>query len=682
MTTVQLLAELGRRGVRVWAEGEALRFSAPRGALTEELRGQVAARRAEVLALLRDGAGESRSAGARVERARRDGELPLSFAQRRLWFLDRLEPGSTLYSLPFQVRLRGELDAGALARSLAEVVRRHEVLRTVYRAGADGEPAQLPLPPGGWRMGAADLGALDPPGARAAAAELARAHAAAPFDLARGPVFRALLARVGAREHLLALNVHHVASDEWSEGVLFRELGSLYAAFRRGAPAGLDELPVQYADYALWQREQLRGEALERELAYWRRALEGAPRVLELPADRPRPAAQSHRGAAVARRLERPLLDALLPLARREGATLHVLLLAALQALLARYAGQDDVVVGTPIAGRTRAETEPLIGFFVNTLALRTELSGAPSFRELLRRVREAALGAYAHAELPFERLVEELAPERSLGHHPLFQVVLVLQDGTGPGLRLDGLEVEPLEAESRTAKFDLTLTAAEDAAGLRLALEYATDLFDPGTAERMLEHLGVLLEGAARDPELPLPDLPLLGPAERRRLLEEWSRSGDADAPDARCVHELFAEQAERTPDALALVAGAETLTYAELHRRSDALARRLAARGVGPDARVGICVERGPGLVVGLLAILKAGGAYLPLDPQGPADRLAFMLADASARLLLTEDALRQRFADFAGEVVALDGTPLPPAPSPARGEGENDQVGAGAV
>ncbi|HEX8272375.1 MAG TPA: non-ribosomal peptide synthase/polyketide synthase [Longimicrobiaceae bacterium] len=603
----------------------------------------------------------------------RTGPLPLSFAQERLWFLDRLEPGSTLYNIPVAWRLAGALDAAALETALAEVVRRHETLRTRF-AESGGGPAQIVLPFQGFALPVEDLSAL---GAAERAAEVerrAREEAARPFDLEVGPLFRARLLRLADGEHALLMSMHHVVSDGWSMGVLLRELSALYTAFRDGRESPLAPLPVQYADFAVWQREQLRGEALERQLAYWRGRLAGAPAQLELPTDRARPAVQSHGGAQEPVELPRELVERLRALGRGEGATLYMTLLAAFQLLLSKYAGTDDVVVGSPIAGRTRGETEGLIGFFVNTLVLRTDLSGDPELREVLRRVREATLGAYEHQDVPFERLVEELQPERSLSHSPLFQVLFALQTAGEGEADFGGVRVEGLGTGNSAAKFDLSLVLWEDGGGIGGALLYRSELWEPATVRRMLGHFRAVLDALAADPDRRLSALELAGAAERTLLLEEWSRSGGAEAPDARCVHELFAEQAERTPDAVALVAGAETLTYAELHARSDALARVLAARGVGPDARVGICVERGPGLVVGLLAILKAGGAYLPLDPQYPAERLAFMLEDAGARVLLTEGGLRDRFAGFAGEVVALD-TPHPPAPSPTRGEGEHD-------
>ena len=453
-----------------------------------------------------------------------------------------------------------------------------------------------------------------------------------------------MLLRLGGEEHLLLLTMHHIVSDAWSIGVLSRELTVFYQAFTTGVPAGLPELPIQYADYAVWQREWLQGERLERELTYWRAQLRGAPAVLDLPTDRPRPVVQSSRGAKQSLLLPTRLSEGLRALSRREGITLFATILAAFQALLARYTGQLDIVVGSPIAGRTRTETEELIGFFVNTLALRTDLSGDPTFRELLRRVREVTLGAYAHQHIPFEQLVEELQPERDISRTPVFQVVLAMQNVPRHTLELPGLRLRSEAADSGTAKFDLTLFVFEQGSDLNVALEYCTDLFDAGTATRLLGHFRTLLEGVLADPERRLSELPLLTEPERHQLLVEWNAT-TTDYPRDATIGDLFRIQAARTPEAIAVVRDDERLTYRELEARANRLAQYLRARGVGPETRVGICLERSVDAVVGVLAVVLAGAAYLPLDPSDPPDRLRFLLGDARADVLLSESRHRGR-------------------------------------
>jgi amino acid adenylation domain-containing protein len=606
----------------------------------------------------------------------RTGALQLSFAQERLWFLDQLRPGDISYNLPFALRLRGALDVGALERSLGEIVRRHDALRTVFREQG-GTPRQVVAPFGGFRLTRKDLSPL-PAHAREAEVqrELVAEATARPFDLSTGPLFRVSLLRLGAQEHVLILSQHHIVSDGWSMGVLYRELSALYEAYREGRESPLPELGVQYADYAVWQREQVEGEVLERQLAYWRERLAGAPELLELPTDRPRPPVQTYRGATVPVAFSPELLERLQALGRSEGATLYMTLLGAFQVLLSRYSGSEDIVVGSPIAGRTRREVEELIGFFINTLVLRTDLGGDPSFREVLGRVREATLGAYAHQEVPFERLVAELQPERSLSHTPLFQVILTLQTAGGGIDALPGLEVSPVEAERVSAKFDLSLELTPTARGLRGGLTYPTDLFERGTVERMLGHLEQVLEQVAADADVRLSELALLGSAERALVLETWNRTG-AEVPADRCIHELFEAQAARTPEAVAVRFEDASLTYAELNARANQLAHHLRGHGVGPEVRVGICLERSLEMVVSLLAVLKAGGGYVPLDPGLPAERLAYMLDDSAVPLVLVQAALGDAVPAREGvKVLAVDALAERLAAEPA----ENPAVSAG--
>jgi amino acid adenylation domain-containing protein/non-ribosomal peptide synthase protein (TIGR01720 family) len=600
----------------------------------------------------KQGDGAPAAADDAIARVPRTGALPLSFAQERLWFLHQLEPDSAAYNVPEVVRLEGALDAGALAAALAEVVRRHEVLRTVYptiegRARALVRDFALDLP-------VTDLSGLPPAGREAAMKLAVSEEASRPFRLAEGPLVRARLLRLHAEEHVLLYTTHHIVSDAWSVRVLLDEVGALYGARRAGAPSPLAQLPIQYADYAAWQRGRATEAALAEQLAYWRATLEGL-KPLELPADRPRPPEQTFSGARVSFRVGRAVTARLEELAKRESATLFMALAAAFQLLLARHSGQDDVAIGTPVENRGRVEAEGLIGLFLNTLVLRTDLSGAPTFRELLGRARDAALGAFAHRDLPFERLVDALAPERDMSRTPLFQVMFILQPGGEAGAALQGLRLSRVSSDDVTAKFDLTLAMGEAEGGLVGAFELNTDLFDVATIERLRDSFLSILETIAADPEKRTTDVDVIGEAGRRALLVDWNATAERyrDAP----VDALFVEQVARRPDAIAVSSGDERVTYAELDRRASRLARHLAARGVGPGDRVGLCVGRSVRMVVALLAIQRVGAAYVPLDPDYPADRLVYILGDARARLLVTEGRLGELFPAFEGALVSLD-------------------------
>ncbi|HSF43044.1 MAG TPA: non-ribosomal peptide synthase/polyketide synthase [Thermoanaerobaculia bacterium] len=587
----------------------------------------------------------------------RDGQLPLSFAQERLWFLHQLDPASTTYNVPLALGLRGALRLPALAASLSALVARHEALRTTF-ATVEGRPVQAIAPPSPFELGAADLRALPPERREAVALALAAGEAARPFDLARGPLVRSSLLRLDDEHSVVLFTLHHIVSDGWSMGVLVRELVELYGALVEGRAPSLPELPVQYADFAVWQRAWLEGDVLGRQLAWWRGRLAGAPALLDLPLDRPRPAVQSFRGQRQASRLPEELSQAAAALSRRLEATPFMVLLTAFAALLSRFAGQEDVVVGSPVANRNRMETEGLIGFFINTLALRADLSGDPNFAGLVARVREMALGAYVHQDLPFERLVEELQPERSLAHSPLFQVMLVLDNAPMGALELPDVRVEPFGAGGGqvAAKFDLTVSLAEGPRGLSGSWEYASDLFDASTVARLSRGFELLLAAALARPEARLSELCLLTGPERHQLLVEWndtSRPVVAEAP----VHRLFERQAERTPGAVAVCAAGGELTYAGLDRAANRIARRLRRWGVGRGALVGLCTGRSLDLVAGVLGILKAGAAYVPLDPGYPRERLTFMLEDSGAAALLTEERLAARLPEAGVRALRLD-------------------------
>ncbi|HEY7574850.1 MAG TPA: condensation domain-containing protein, partial [Thermoanaerobaculia bacterium] len=614
----------------------------------------------------------ARVAAAPSEISRRPaGPAPLSFAQRRLWFLDQLDPGSSLYNVPEAFVVRGPLDVRALEQALREVVRRHEVLRTGF-GGDNGKPSARvadAFPP----LAVTDLSTTPPSEREAKARLLAEAEASEPFDLGRPPLLRARVLRLDPEEHWLLLTMHHIVSDDWSMGVLYRELEELYGAFRSGRAPALPDLPIQYADYAAWQARWLTGDTLAAQLSYWKESLSGELPALDLPTDRPRPPSPSYRGADVRRVLPPRLSERVEALSRRENATLFMTLLAAFQVLLSRYCGQTDIPVGTPIAGRHRRETEDLIGFFVNTLVLRADLSDDPAFETLLRRTRDGALGAYAHQDLPFEKLVEELRPERSLSRTPLFQVMFELDNAPGEPLALPGVDVAPMELPDSSAKFDLRLLAIGEGDRLELVFEYATDLFDAATIERMAATFERLLEGVVADPAQAVSRLPLLSDREARTLLVDWNAT-TRDFPRDRTLHGLVADQVRRTPEAVAVEHGDDAVTYRELGRRARALAARLRRMGAGPGTIVGISLERSVNLVVGLLGILESGAAYLPLDPNYPDKRLEFMRSDAGIRILVTETALRGALPSGEGlEVVCLDeedAEPFGPAPDAAGG------------
>ncbi|HYG61612.1 MAG TPA: amino acid adenylation domain-containing protein, partial [Thermoanaerobaculia bacterium] len=595
--------------------------------------------------------------GARIERGTwGPGEpLPLSFAQERLWFLDQLHPGTATYNIPVALRLLGRLDVAGLRAALTEVARRHSVLRTTF-ASADGRPVQVvqaaqPVP-----LPLVDLAGLPPDEREREALRVAGEASRRPFDLARGPVLRAGLLRLGEAEHVALVGMHHIASDGWSVGVLIRELGALWPALGRSGSPPLPEPAIQYADFALWQRAWLTPERLAANLGDWRERLADLP-PLDLLPDRPRPPFASGRGATLSFPLPPHLGEALAVAGLRTGATLFMAALAGFMALLSRYAGQDDFAVGTPVAGRHHAELEELIGFFVNTLVLRAGLEGSPGFDELVGRVRQTVLWAFGHQDVPFERLVEELQPQRDLARPPLFQVMFSLQNASSERLALPGLSLHSLQQAVTTAKFELTLSLAETVAGLAGEIEYATDLFDRTTISRLAEHFAALLSAAVAAPSIRLTDLPLLGAAERQQLLLEWNDTQVTRRGAAVRIHELFEEQAARRPQAPAVSGQGTTLSYAELEARANRLARRLRRLGVGPETRVALCVDRSPEMVVALLGILKAGGAYVPLDPAHPAERLALVLDDSAPQALVTEERWLDRLAFDGPRILCLD-------------------------
>ncbi|MBD2567365.1 non-ribosomal peptide synthetase [Anabaena lutea] len=594
----------------------------------------------------------------------RNQNLPLSFAQQRLWFFDQFEPGSPSYNLPRAVRLQGKLNIEALSTSLNEIIKRHEILRTSFVI-SDGQPIQVISPSVNLKLPLVDLQNIPQKQQKAELYRLANEEAQTGFNLTQAPLLRAKLLQLNGEDFVILLTLHHIVSDGWSTDILIREVAALYTAFCAGKPSFLPQLPIQYADFAIWQRQWLEGEGLKNQLAYWQQQLSGELPILQLPTDRPRPTVQTYAGKTLSFVLPTSLSEGLKTLSKQEGVTLFMTLLAAFKTLLYRYTNQTDILVGSPIANRNRAEIENLIGFFVNTLVLRSNLSGNPTFRDFLKQMREVALGAYTHQDLPFEKLVEEIQPERNLSHNPLFQVMFVLQNAPIRQLELPGLKVEPLENKGTTAKFDLTLVIEDVEQGLIANFEYNTDLFDEITISRLAANFEVLLTGIVANPQQQIRELPLLTATEQQQLLD-WGK-GEISLQPELCLHQLFEAQVEKTPDAVAVVfvdaqsAASQRvnqqLTYRELNTRANQLAHYLQKLGVEPEVLVGICVERSLEMVIGLLAILKAGGAYIPLDPAYPKERLGYMLADSQLSVLLTQKSLLENLPIHHTQVVCLD-------------------------
>jgi amino acid adenylation domain-containing protein len=654
MNTAEFLAHLKSLNIQLSANGDKLRYKAPPGAVTPEIKQELQARKAEILPLLQavQAAPSQRLPITPVDRSQR---LPLSFAQQRLWFIDRLEGGTHAYNIPGCYQLAGTLNVEALEQSFQAMIQRHESLRTVF-PDQNGDPYQCILPELAFSLALVDLQELPAPEQEVAAAQMIQQEGEQVFDLVQGPLVAAKLLRLAPQEHVLVLTVHHIIADAWSMGVFFRELAALYQAFVLGQPSPLGDLSVQYPDVAVWQRQRLQGQVLESQLTHWRQQLQGAPALLELPTDFPRPARQSYRGAHYPFKLPQSVLQGLQQLSQQEGASLFMTLLAAFKTLLYRYSHQNDIVVGSPIDNRTHVELENVIGFFVNTLAFRTDLSGHPSFRQVLRQVRRTALDAYVHQDIPFDKLVEELNPERSLSYSPLFQVMFVLQHQAASTLNLPDLAMAPRKLEPNMAKFDLTLFLQETSTGLKGNFEYSTDLFERSTISRLVGHFQILLQNLVTHPDQSIDDVPILSDTERQQLLVAWNQN-HSEYPQDRCIHQLVEDQVERTPDAIAVIADGQSFTYRQLNDRANQLAHYLQSLGVGPDQLVGICLERSIEMVVGLLGILKAGGAYLPLDSTYPQQRLAFMVENAQARVIVTQDSLRQVLPPTTAPVVCLD-------------------------
>lgn len=615
--------------------------------LTKRIEGLSSARRSLLDRLLKaKGVGTTPRINKIQRRAKTDF-TPLSFAQQRLWVLHQLDPTNPAYIMPDAVRLQGPLDLSALQQGFEEIVRRHDVLRTTFRMTERG-PEQLVAAEQAISQFLdfefIDFSELSGSEAEEAARSLATKEAVTGFDLSQGPTLRIKVIRIKPEDHLILFTMHHIASDMWSLNVFAREIATFYDAFIEGKPSPLPDLPIQYADFAIWQHELLQGETYEKQLSYWKEHLKGSPVLLELPTDRPRPGIQSFRGASqpfvLSKDLTRPLLD----LIRQEDVTLFMALLAVFYILLHRYTGQKDIVLGTPMAGRNQSETEGLIGFFINTLALRTQLSGDLTFRQLLKRVREIVLGGSEHQDFPFEKLVEELQPERSLSYSPIFQVMFALQSVRGEGLELPGLKLVPVPTDVVVAKFDLTLFMAESGGEIDASFEYNTDLFDRSTIDRMICHFERLLQGMVASPDQRIQDLPFLSSAEEQQQILEWNKTAHP-YPSTSCLHHLFEEHVWRTPQATALRCGPVSLSYTELNQRADEFAHYMVSSGLTTESLVAVCLPRSAEMVISLLAVLKAGGAYLPLDLSSPPRRLQTILNEAQPRLLITVSKWRER-------------------------------------
>lgn len=655
MDIIEFVNYLRKLDINLFLEGDRLRINAPQGVITPELKSQMSARKAEIISFLQQvNIQTTTTAIAPISRTEQN-TFPLSFAQQGLWFLDQLQPNSAFYNIPFALRLSGELNIRALESSINEIIQRHEALRINF-ATVEGQPVQVIASSFNCQLQIVNLLHLPKTEREIEAQRCVNQEANRPFNLEKEPLFRVTLLQLDQTEYVLLFTMHHIISDGWSLGVLLKELTQLYKGFCTRKSPALPSLPVQYADFAVWQRQWLSGERLETQLRYWKEQLSNAPALLELPTDRPRPAVQTFRGGYYHTVLPQELSAELTALSKQAGITLFMTLLAAFQTLLYRLSGQDDIVVGTPVAGRNRQEIQGLIGFFVNTLVLRNDLSGNPTFEHLLNRVQEVALQAYTHQDLPFEQLVEALQPTRDLSYTPLFQAMFSLDDYLVSVVELPELTVSSYPVEISTAKFDLTLSMENTASGLIGVWEYNTDLFDESTIARIAKNFQTLLEGIAVNSKQKISELPLLTETERHQLLVEWNNTW-AEYPQNKCIHQLFEEQVEQSSDAVAVVWEGEQLTYRELNAKANQLAHYLQSLGVGPEVLVGICVERSFEMIVGILGILKAGSAYVPLDPNYPSDRLAFMLEDSSVPVLLTQQKLVEKLPPNSARVIRLD-------------------------
>ncbi|MEG4345119.1 amino acid adenylation domain-containing protein [Microcoleus sp. A003_D6] len=656
MNTIEFINNLRKLDINLFIEGERLRCNAPEGTLTSALKSEINERKADIISFLHQ-ANNQKTASAIAPIPRTENNtFPLSFAQQRLWFLNQLQPKSAFYNIPFGLHFSGQLNIAALESSLQLSIDRHEILRTNFIT-VDGKPAQVINPTRDFSLPVVDLRSLSASERDLEYQKLASLAVSYVFNLAEDPLLWTQLVQLTPTENVLWVTIHHIIFDGWSVNIFFQELTTIYSALVEQSKPHLSKINIHYVDFAVWQQQWLKGEVLESQLAYWQQKLAGTPALLELPTDRPRPAVQSFRGKTQVFTIEPEISEALVRLSEQQKVTLFILLLTAFKILLYRYINQPDIVVGSTVANRQNPQTQGLIGFFVNTLVLRTDLSDNPTFLELLQQVKQVALEAYDRQDLPFDKLVEALQPERNLSYSPLFQIDFALEHEANPAINLKDLTINISEAgANHTAKFDLSLSLQKTDMGLTGAFEYSTDLFNATTIARMIEHWLTLLAGIVGNPEQKLSDLPILTAIEQHKLLVEWNQT-QQDYPHNLCIHQLFEAQVEQTPDAVAVIFKGEQLTYRELNAKANQLARHLQTLGVKPETLVGICIERSLEMIVGILGILKAGGAYVPIDPDYPSERKAFMLEDTSVPALLTQFRFVESLPQHQAQVVCLD-------------------------
>lgn len=655
MKVAEFLSYLNSLDIKLWLEEEKLKYQAPQGAMTPEIKQEIGTRKPEILTFLRSATTPSKPLESVINSVARTEDLPLSFAQQRMWFLYQMDQQNSAYNEALTIRLTGRLNIDILEQTINAIIQRHESLRTTFPM-VEGKPIQKIAPSLKIKLLVINLKDISQDQIdKQIIEELQK-----PFDLTQAPLLRCTLFDLGYENYILVNVFHHIIIDGWSKGILFKELSEFYQAFLSNSTVDLPELPIQYADFAVWQRQWLQGEILENQLNYWKKQLTGAPPLLELPTDKPRPATANFRGHSISFQIDSELTEKLKLLSQKSGVTLFMTLLAAFNTLLFRYSGQDDILIGTPTANRNRQEIEPLIGFFVNTLVLRNSLEGNPNFSGLLQQARNVVLEAYANQDVPFEQVVDGLEIERSLSYNPLFQVMFALQNAPLNALKLPNLKAQYLAVENQRIKFDLSLfleeIETEKGSYLEGFWEYDGDLFTPERITRMVGHFQTLLKGIVANPQQTIGELPLLTESEKQQLLVEWNQT-QTSYPDHYCIHQLFEEQVVKTPDAIAVIDGEKSLTYEQLNQKANQLAYYLQNLGVKTEDLVGICIERSVLMIIGLLGILKAGAAYIPLDPNYPSERLAYMLEDSAVSVLLTQENLVDTLPNYLGTIFCLD-------------------------